>query len=329
MAKGFSNLVKIVQAVSLLSSTNGTTIKSLMEHLKLSKRSVFRLLEALTDLGFPITDERICFGGEKTYTLVSSYVSQLPNISLPSISFTTQEKLFLEYTLNKKHPFPDLTLEATLLSIRNKIMVILNTAHSDTTTNLENDPLLLSPESNRILKTVHDALSQYKACTIKYLTYSSCETRSYTVHPLKLVEHRGGLYLFVILPDYDLLRLVAVDRIDDIVILDNTFTHPADFDADKLLASSFDLTYDDPVTAVIRFSRKVAPTLKDRRYSISQSIEKETDGSIILTLTTSGRKDLLRWILSFGSEAEILSPPDLRAIALKELSHAIDVYSKS
>lgn len=326
MANPYANLVKIVQAVSLLSSSKGTTIKILMEHLSLSKRSAFRLLEALTDLGFPITDERTAFGGEKTYTLVGSYVSQLPNISLPNISFTPQEKSFLEFTLNKKHPFPDLTLEATLLSIRNKITAILNPSLSEDSVKHDTDIFTLTDES--ILQRVQEALSQYKACTIKYLSYATAEVRSYIVHPLKLVEYRGGLYLFVILPDYDLLRLVSIDRIDSILILDSTFTHPADFDADKLLASSFDLTYDDPVTAVIRFSRKIGPSIKARRFSISQSIEKDKDGSLILTISTSGKKDLLRWILSFGSEAEILSPPDLRALAFKELSHSVDVYSK-
>jgi predicted DNA-binding transcriptional regulator YafY len=65
MPNPFSNLVKLVSAVSLLAAPGGTTIKTLMAKLSLSKRSVFRLLEALGDLGFPIVDERRDLSTEK------------------------------------------------------------------------------------------------------------------------------------------------------------------------------------------------------------------------------------------------------------------------
>jgi len=50
------------------------------------------------------------------------------------------------------------------------------------------------------------------------------------------------------------------------------------------------------------------------------------DGSITLTLKTSGSADLLRWLLSFGSGAEVLSPPALRALARAELETALSHY---
>jgi predicted DNA-binding transcriptional regulator YafY len=42
------------------------------------------------------------------------------------------------------------------------------------------------------------------------------------------------------------------------------------------------------------------------------SIEEQDDGSIILTMDTSGRYDVKRWVMSIGSEAELLEPKDLR-----------------
>ena len=51
MPNPYSNLVKLVSTVSLLAAPGGTTVKTIMAKLGLSKRSVFRLLEALGDLG--------------------------------------------------------------------------------------------------------------------------------------------------------------------------------------------------------------------------------------------------------------------------------------
>ena len=143
---------------------------------------------------------------------------------------------------------------------------------------------------------------------------------------MKLLEHKGGLYLFVRIPKHDVIRLIAVDRVQSTNLLPSSFIYPSNFDSDALLDSAFDLTFDDPITAVIRFSPKDAPYVQERRYSADQSIVSSPDGSITMTLTTSGTQDLLRWLLSFGSGAEVLSPPALRSLARAELATALSHY---
>jgi len=44
--------------------------------------------------------------------------------------------------------------------------------------------------------------------------------------------------------------------------------------------------------------------------------------AITLTMTTSGRRDVKRWIMSFGKEARLLEPGDLKReieVELKEI----------
>ena len=82
----YANLVKMLNAITLLSQPAGTTIKALMERLEVSRRTVFRLLEALEGLGFPLVSEKSEFNGKKTYRLLDTFVQRLPNISLPGFS---------------------------------------------------------------------------------------------------------------------------------------------------------------------------------------------------------------------------------------------------
>jgi len=91
MANPFANSVKFLKAVSLLASPQGTTIKGLMHGLDISRRSVFRLLEALEDLGFPLFDDQPVPRGEKRYYLMESYVMRLPNMAMPAINFSEPE----------------------------------------------------------------------------------------------------------------------------------------------------------------------------------------------------------------------------------------------
>jgi proteasome accessory factor B len=180
-----------------------------------------------------------------------------------------------------------------------------------------------------ILDTILDGLEQLRALSITYLSPKHQTKKSYQVHPLKLFEHRGGLYLFVRIPKHDIIRILAVDRIKAAKLLDTVFAYPQDFDAESLLASAFDLTLDDPITASIRFSPQDAPFVRERQWSDDQSIATNPDGSCTLTLTTSGTRDLLRWLLSFGSGAEILSPPELREALYAEALKLANLYSGS
>jgi predicted DNA-binding transcriptional regulator YafY len=91
MANPFANTIKFLNAINLLASPAGTTLQGLMNHLNISRRTAFRLLDALNELGFPLIDEQPKVRTEKTYRLLDSYVLKLPNISIPNPGFTGEE----------------------------------------------------------------------------------------------------------------------------------------------------------------------------------------------------------------------------------------------
>jgi len=62
-----------------------------MRHLGISRRTAFRLLDALEELGFPIVSDQQKSGNEKTYRLIDAYVLKLPNITLPNPYLTNEE----------------------------------------------------------------------------------------------------------------------------------------------------------------------------------------------------------------------------------------------
>ena len=329
------NIVKIIKAIDLMARPAGATIEDLKKALDISRRSVFRLFDTLAELNFPIDDDRnVGDGHAKHYMLADSYVSKLPNISLPNISLTPRESFLLYFLLQRDSVFADSSVESDITSLKAKLSWLLPSSAQKTSTGSRLDSFFATSPSTmksyagkeQLLDILLDALEQLHECQIAYRSLSHSTTKTYVVHPLKLLEHKGGLYLFVRIPKHDVIRLIAVDRVQSAKLLPSNFIYPSDFDPDALLDSAFDLTFDDPITAVIRFSPKDAPYVQERRYSANQSIVANPDGSITLTLTTSGTQDLLRWLLSFGPGAEILSPPDLRALARAELETALSHY---
>lgn len=334
------NISKILRAIDLLARPQGASNKELAEHLGLSMRSVFRLLSTLQDLGFPLTDQREAFGGETRHYLLESFVRKMPNLNLPQITLSSRESLFLYFLLARDSIFADSEVERDLSSLKAKLSALLPTVTTSLSGGRLARPLasLFTSSPNglksysghdAILDTLLDGLEQLRTLHITYRSASRQTTKSFTIHPLKAFEHRGGLYIFAQLPKHNLIRILAVDRIRTAKLLDTTFVYPSDFDAESVLASAFDLTLNDPVTASIRFSPKDAPYVRERRWSDDQSIVDHGDGSCTLTLSTSGTRDLLRWLLSFGSGAEVLSPPELRDALREEAVKLASLYAFS
>lgn len=67
-----------------------------------------------------------------------------------------------------------------------------------------------------------------------------------------------------------------------------------------------------PFTAVIKFPKSAATYVGERIWSEGQRMERTPDGSLILSLKASSRAEIVSWVLSFGTNAELLEPADLR-----------------
>jgi len=124
MSNPYANSVKFLKAVNLLASPQGTTIKGLMDSLNISRRSVFRLLEALEELGFPLIDDQPVPKGEKTYRLMESYVLKLPNVAVPTPGFSEPEQTLLLSMLDFCIDIQKSDAVTLLNGIRQKILVM-------------------------------------------------------------------------------------------------------------------------------------------------------------------------------------------------------------
>jgi predicted DNA-binding transcriptional regulator YafY len=124
MANSFANSVKLLTAITLLASPSGTTVKRLMDRLCVSRRTVFRLLSTLEEVGIPLIDEQPSPRIEKTYRLLDSYVLKLPNMALLNPGFTREESDILLDILDFWSANESPEKAAILNSIRQKITAL-------------------------------------------------------------------------------------------------------------------------------------------------------------------------------------------------------------
>ncbi len=326
MPNPYANLTKLIQAVSLLAAPGGTTVKTLMSRLGISRRSAFRMLEALTDLGIPLVDERRDLSTEKIYRLLDNYAKKLPNLSLPSFDLNDQERFYLDAILEGRS-LQASSSAALLSSLRAKLHALLPELDADP---IPTDPPGPSPSSPEdLLATIRTAVRTSQAISVVYRSPVDAIARSYVIHPIKLLEHRGGLYLLAKPEAQAAVRLLDIDLFENAILAAHTPEHPVDIDYAAAMASHFDLEADEPVDATIRFAPAAAAKIQSRHFGQLHSTKLNPDGSCIIQIGSRNLRELLRWVLSFGPDAEILAPPELRSMTRKELAQTLAQYESN
>jgi len=159
-----------------------------------------------------------------------------------------------------------------------------------------------------------------------YFSVHSQKRKTYTVHPYRLMYFRGGLYLFGFVEEYDQIRTFAVERIEELEKLADTFEKPPDFSVETYLESSFGLVKEDPFDVEILFKPDVASYVRSRIWHPSQEVREVSGGEIVMHLHVGGEFELGAWILSFGPSAIVLSPEKLRRRVESDLARTLDSY---
>jgi len=173
-----------------------------------------------------------------------------------------------------------------------------------------------------IIDQLMDAMLKNETCYLTYHSFYDDKIKNFKIDPLHFFENDGGLYLLVNTTTFGDIRTLAVERIQEITKTGSLFEYPEDFDPEELLESAFDIVYEDPVKVKVWFSANQARYIKERKWSKNQEIIDQEDGSIILSMETSGWWDVKRWVLSYGSGAKVLEPEELREAVATELEAA-------
>lgn len=327
------HLVKIFKAVDLIARPDGATVDDLAQHLEVSRRTAYRVLETLDELNFPLYEDICDFDGKKRWRLEDSYLKKLPNLNVPELRLTISELIALSFLRSGGGLFKGTDVERNIESafeklgafIPEKLAVQLDKVRTLFTASARFTKDYRDKEE--VISALTDAMFKQLTCLVEYHSFGDDRVKHFKIDPLRFFERDGGLYVFVRATTFEEIRILAVERILKLTPTEATFTVPEDFDPDTLLATAFNLTSDDPVTVKVRVSADQARYVKERRWAAKQTVTGQPDGSVVIELQTSGRWDVKRWVLAFGADAEVLEPEDLRREIAAELQKLIATYS--
>ena len=162
---------------------------------------------------------------------------------------------------------------------------------------------------------------------IRYKSLSSNRTSDRRVHPYHVFNLRGNWYVAAWDRRRQEVRDFALHRIRRLTITTETYEVPRGFDFRKYMADAFAIEKGGrPVEVAIRFAPRQSRWIRERKWHRSARIQEAIDGSVTLRLKVPVSGELQRWVLQFGSEAEVLKPAALRRAVAAELQRAAAPY---
>lgn len=187
-------------------------------------------------------------------------------------------------------------------------------------------PLLAPTIENDVLEAVQMALMAEKQLEVKYQSMESEEAVARTLHPLGLVQRGPISYLIATAYNYDDVLIWALHRMSKAEVTPEKRHIPDGFTLDEYVKSGklhFGSTKPTKLKAYI--TNDLARILSESPLSIDQKITLKND-TYTLSATVADTWQLHWWILSQGTEIEVLGPSSLRNSIAKTLRDSAAQY---
>jgi proteasome accessory factor B len=314
---------RLLRLIHLLQGGRAYNTEALALECEVSRRTIFRDLGLLREVGVPLVYDELHQG----YHVPGTYF-------LPPTSFTPEEAMALIvlcHDVGSQLPAPFFTLarsaamkvESTLPGrIREKVRA------TEYAIQIQMVPAnrLDGQESN--FQRLLEAVAERRSVRIRYRSLAEQEEISTKLHPYRLLFSRRSWYVIGRSSLHRATRTFNVGRILSLEVLEDRYEVPRGFSLDRYLGNAWHLIPEPGPDreVVVRFSKKVAQNVAEVAWHKTQRLEFRPDGSLDYHVTVSGIREISWWILGYGDQAEVLQPPELREILAEHAARMAERY---
>ena len=294
---------RLLEIVTILLNRETVTAKELADRFEVSTRTVYRDIDALSSAGVPVYTNNGNGGG---IALLEDYT-----LNKTLLSKSESEGLLLALKTMGATDYPEANV------IINKLGSIFknNQAHDWIEVDFEGWSSKVN-EQDRFSK-IRDAIVNKQVISFDYVNGNGGKS-SRCVEPVKLIFNSYTWYLIAYCLLRNSHRMFRLSRIKNVQVTNRHFTQREIEEYENQVAnlSLIDLK--------LRCDEKILNRLYDSFDG--DYISKNDDGSYSLDVTIPEEEWLYGYILSFGSNAEVLEPEHLREIIKTRAKEIFNKY---
>ena len=321
---------RLLSLLFLLEAGGRQSARALAGELEVSKRTIYRDIDALSAAGVPVYAERGRNGG----------CELLPGYRTDLTGLTVSEARALFVFAGRAGP-SQLGLESDLRSAFRKLLAGLPERQRPEAVRAQErvviDPTgwMKADDESPLLGRVQEAIWSDRRLRIRYRSADAAAGRESVVDPYGLVAKAGVWYLVAAIDGEP--RSYRVSRMEAVAVLNEPSSRPADLDLEALwleLRRRFE-DRGSGMAVQVRVKPEVVPLFRRlmaaRAVEVSAELRVEAgaggaDAWIPMAFRFPGQGAAVGAILSLGANVEVIDPPAVRAALLRTARELATLY---
>ncbi len=332
------NLTYRLVELQLMLAERPRSQQELVQYFQVNRKTIRKDIDALS-VHHPITEERA--GRHVIYRFIDGFRFQPPQFTPSELAtlLLAQEAIAITGQNTMTSPFAPHArtlmgkVRASLPEYARQRLDVLSHVFGSAATPVKDFTLHAGT-----IELLTAAALERQRVLIRYYTLTQDRTSERQFDPFAVYFDPDGATLKVIGYDHRRCQIIpfAIDHIRSIRLTDERFTRPPDFDLHRFLEENcFNGIHGEPVTVRLRAYGVTARIFAERQFHPSQCLidhspaTKDRIETTTIEMRVASGRGLVRFVLSWVPDIEVLSPTELRwevvaALQTASAMHATD-----
>jgi predicted DNA-binding transcriptional regulator YafY len=307
--RSLTRLLSMVEALRV--ARRGLTVAQLIERTGGSRASAYRDLNILREVGLPI--DKLPIAGEMRHVLATdSSAQQVTPLQFAALLAGRRALSPLEGTRVVREL--DGLMRQAAPRRRSVLRVHVPLSHA------------VAPAH---LTIIDRALDQGKCVRIRYRGADDTAPAWRLVEPVELRVSAQQPYVVAFDRVGARYKTYKLARISQVQLLSERARAAADYDPKKLFEHSRGIWSGAAYDVAVQLRGSVARFATEWPLQREQTISDLSNGDVVVRARVAGLQEPLRWVLSWGRNAEALEPAELRQLVFEELSATVAGYRRA
>jgi predicted DNA-binding transcriptional regulator YafY len=311
----YSRAERLIQlALEMQAARGGLTISDIMNRFAVSRRTAIRMRDAVIR-AFPQADEVPSDDRHKRWRLSGTGAQIFMGVTADDLATLEVAGEALAMANLSEHADSIRVLGSKVRSMLND--QAMRQVDPDLEALLEAEGIAHRPGPRpRITADLFEMVrNAIKSCSVIQFDYAPRKGQSQqrSVCPLGLLYgHRH--YLVAHDEGGDTIKYFSLPSIKGLKLLNRSFVRDPRFDLKALAAQSFGVFDETPVDVEWHFDAYAAPTAKEYVFHVSQEMEEQADGTLVVRFRAGGQLEMAWHLLTWGNHVRVEKPASLKAM---------------
>ena len=316
-------MARIIEVASLIHKEPRQWTRSrLAAHLEVNKATIQRDINLLCEMGIEVVPR-----GKQGYEMVSDFFLPALNLNFEEALALVTAARFYKATEGKQAVE---VLNGAIHKITSNLPKRTNETLSQIAPQIEVPHQQVSQvdEIEPHKEQLYDAIRERRKVNMAYNSFSSGKREQHRLSPYAVLFRKHAWYVIGHTERSNQVLTFRINRIHSIFISHLPYTIPEDFSVQKYMEKSWDFRLGPETHVVIEFALRIAPLIREVRWHSTQKIHEKADGGLCFEATVAGWLEVGWWVLSWGDEAEVLEPKELREWVAATAEKMVGVYQR-